>query len=453
MQNRLRGMTEKFCRSAWNLLLAFLLALLFFQCALYIWQYASIRRTSADIPFNMKMLSSTSAKSTVAIDGKLLSPEVMAVSYEGECRALFHSTAVVEEMYANVGACLAEAFLESPERVEADVWQNAVAGDYVYAKYAGELPYQVVYALAAAQTGSEEQLRRADYVGVREILLSADADGALTTLLVRGESGVFRFALSGEKKAVDFSEQASLFDSVFTRASLVDNGSCCTVLLEDAVSVRPIYAAAGVTSLLIVQQDVLRLLNFNPDKLNYHVEPDDTVVYVESHGVFRVGEEDLVYQASEAGGISIDGLNGGDAEDIYAYLRVASYLIAQLAEQNSQFGGDAKLYLESVTGSGASVTMQFSFRCDNIAIVADTDYGLTLTFADGKLTALKYRHLIVRRNPEERRVFLQSWYKRMLGGDETADTRLVYALNTDSNMVSASWAVRVVEGGDTPWDG
>ena len=69
-----------------------------------------------------------------------------------------------------------------------------------------------------------------------------------------------------------------------------------------------IYASSGVTTLLTTNQDFLRFLNFNPDKLNYHIEQDGTYVYVESHGILRAGASEMLYQATDSGGIDITGI-------------------------------------------------------------------------------------------------------------------------------------------------
>jgi len=181
-------------------------------------------------------------------------------------------------------------------------------------------------------------------------------------------------------------------------------------------------------------------------------------VYVESHGILRTGTDELLYQASEPGGLDIASL-GASRGDIYDYLRAASRLMDRLEWINEQFtGGDASLRLERMTSDGVSVTLHFSFRCDNILLVREgDDYGLTLTFAENKLTELRYRMCIVRRSLELRRVPLMEWYRKMLGGAEYDPMRLVYDAEEDVNSIAAQWMLADVgereKEEETPWDG
>ena len=167
----------------------------------------------------------------------------------------------------------------------------------------------------------------------------------------------------------------------------------------------------------------------------------------------------MFYQATDSGGIDISGMSGGAAADIYAYLRVASYLISRLESMSYQYvGGDAGLYLESVTADGESLTLRFHFRCDNIVLSDGTDgSGLTLCFSGDRLTEIRYQMMIIRRSVDESRVMLQSWYRRILGADENADMRLVYFTTGQSYSLTAGWAVLSAadneEGDSSQWDG
>jgi len=442
-----------------NGLLAVLLAVLFVQCGIFMAMYAGVRRSSAEVPFDMRMLSASSADSQKELDPELLAPEVIAIHEGNTCYAVCHSAVVVKETYAELSECLLPAFLAEPVAASAEEWQSALSGTYVYAAYANELPYQVICAFAASQADSDAQVRRTDpYVGVSEVLLDADESGRFTWLLVRGGGGVFRFPLTAEKTAADFTTYPLTYSDSFCRAELRDLGDRCVLETEDSLPTRVIYASSGMTTLLTTNQDFLRFLNFNPDKLNYHVEPDGTYVYVESHGILRAASDEMVYHATESGGIEIDGF-GGSGTDIYAYLRVASYLINRIGSMSHQYtGGDAGLYLESVSAEGKTLTLRFEFRCDNIVLAGDGDVqGLTLKFTDDRLTEIRYQMVVVRRTLDVNRVMLKSWYRRMLGADADADMRLVYAADRDSYTLTAVWAVisapEAEEGGESSWAG
>jgi len=185
-----------------NILLVVLLAALFTQCALYMWQYARIRRTSSEMPFDMRMLSASSAEAYPDLEPTLLMPEAMAIHDGTSCRAIYHTAAVVQELYSQISACLYEAMLREPRPAQAADWQNAAAADYIYVQFSSELPYQVVFAFTAARQESETQLRSAEsYVGVREMLLCVSGDRELREVLVRGTGGVYRFSLREPQSA------------------------------------------------------------------------------------------------------------------------------------------------------------------------------------------------------------------------------------------------------------
>ena len=459
MRNRINFL-KAFGAPLLNGLLGLLLLILFIQCGVFMGMYAGIRRTSAEVPFDMRMLSASSAESRRSLDPELLAPEFLAVQSDGECRAVFHSAAVVGEMYGEMSECLLNALLHTPAAASAEEWQSAMKGTFAYARYKEELPYQVICAFAASHEDSDARVREAEsYTGVREVLLAADQSGNFSVLLVRGANGVYRFPLESTKTAADFTVYPTMYPDAFCKTELRDRGDLCIPVTEASILTRQIYASSGVTTLLTTNQDFLRFLNFNPDKLNYHVESDGTYVYVESHGVLRAGSDEMVYHATESGGIDIAGIGGEGEQDIYAYMRVASYLISRLGSMSYQYiGGDAGLYLDSVRADGESITLNFHFRCDNIEL-ADTDgtHGMTLRFTGDRLTEIRYRMMIIRRTLEENNVMLQSWYKRMLDADDASDMRLVYALNGSSYALTAAWAVidtpETGEGGDSAWAG
>lgn len=438
---------KKAGEKALNLALLALLVLLFVQCWVYMARFIESRRTSSDIPFDMRILSASSADTKAELDPGLLCPQAIAVRTEDGVRALLHSAAILEEIYGTVNECLYTALCSEPVLAGEEDWQNAAAGGNVLVQYPSELPYQVICAFAAA--GKDESLlprRGSVYVGVRELLLCPDETGALGEVLVRGSSGIFRFVGETEYVYPDFLSYLTVYEDAFCRAEVIDSGEQMVLDVQDALTVRAIHTARGLTSLLSTNPDFLRLLNFNPDKLNFHTESGGNMVYVESHGILRSGEDELTYQAADPGGIDI-ALLGTEKSDIYAYLQAASSFMDRMERLNEQYtGGDASLQLERVYSDGTAITLEFAFRCDNVLLVREgEDNGLTMTFSENKLVSLQYRMCIVRRTLEERRVPLASWYRQMLGGDEDTPMRLVYDTGEEIQAAAAQW-VRMESG-------
>jgi len=440
-----------------NLFLASLLILLVVQCCVYMRQYSWVRSTTTEIPFDMRMLYAGYTETPRTLNPSLLAPEAVAVNNGTVCRAVFHSAAVIEEIYAEINECLLPALSAEPVPANAAEWESALSGRFVFAKFSHELPYQVLCAFSAAQTESGEQVRKAEaYVGVRELLISADETGTLLNVYLRGEAGCSRFPLTTDKNAGDFENFMNAYSEYFCPVTFSDHSSYTVLETSDDLYARSVHVSGDVTSLLNFSREFLRFFDFNPDKLNYHTEPDGTFVYVESHGILRSSSDEMLYQASERGGIDISGMVSGKADDIYAYLSVASLLISRLEEMDVQYiGDDASLYLESVSVKGSEITLKFSFRCDNILLFDENSHGLTLTFSEDKLTNISYRMQFVRKTSENRRILLQSWYRQMLDAQD-ADIRLVYVPGVEANVNTAVWAVRQPAAGgegDAVWDG
>jgi len=442
-----------------DVVLLLLLVLLFVQCGVYMARFTDIRRTSSAVPFDMRMLSASSSDGTAKLDPGLLAPEVIAIRTDGGCRALFHSAAVTEEIYGVVNECLYSALAAEPTLASPELWRESVGKNAVFVQYSSELPYQVVLAFSSAREENAPLPRQGErYIGVRELLLRPDDNGTFRDVLVRGSSGVFRFSLDSELSYADFAVYPNMYSELFCRVEMTDGGEQMSLTALDALSVRAVHTARGVTTLLTGSEEFMRLMDFNPDKLNYHTEQNGTVVYVESHGILRAGENALSYQASDRGGISLTSL-GTEQGDIYSYLQASSELIERLERINGQYtGGDASLRLERITSDGTSITLAFSFRCDNILLVREgEDYGLTLSFSGNKLTDVQYHMCIVRRTLEAHRVPLQNWYRKMLGGMENSPMRLVYSGEVQANSVTAQWMRYGGEyweqGGEIPWDG
>ena len=342
--------TKKITADLWlNLVIIVLLIALFFQCALYLSEYAHRNGDSGDVPFEMQMLSTSATGSLRGIDGSMLSPSLVAVSSEGKASAVMNSAAVMDEIYTEIGHCLFDALAKEAISVSEEDWRMAAREDsFVYVLYPGEMPYQVVFAFAAAKEASDQTLRRADgYVGIREILLIPDASGDLTHMLVRGREGVFAYTLGNTVPMSVFADYSLLYPDIFYRGCFHVREYETEFVIDEKISSRVIYASEGSAALLRSNNDhmdvLFRLLNFNPDKLRYHTEEDGANVYVESHGILRIDSRSIVYTSAEQGGIQLSKVIGqGVKGEIYTYLQTASYIIRRLSSMDVQYtGGDA----------------------------------------------------------------------------------------------------------------
>ena len=425
-----------------------LLLLLFSQCAVYLAEYAHLDGNSGEIPFEMQMLSTSATGSLRELDGSLLIPSLIAVSSDGEAAAVMNSAAVIDEIYADVGRCLFSGLERKPVLVsEADWRQMTTMDSYVYVLYPSELPYQVVYAFAAAREESDHTIRQADsYVGVREVLLVPGESGVLTHMLVRGTGGVYSYSLDNTVSLDTFVGYKNAYSDMFHRGYVLADDLDVGFVIDEKISVRGIFASEGSAALLRSNGEhmdvVFRLLNFNPDKLRYHAEEDGTYVYVESHGNLRIDSRTIAYSSSEQGGIRLSKILGQDATgDIYTYLQTASYLIRRLSSMDMQYtGGDAHLRLKSLSSSGDSVTLIFAYFADNIELYASgKQLGLSITFTGDTIRSITYNTAVVRRSLSEYQLMLQQWSKKQMVGDTRAYMYLVYRMDENDIAIAGEW--------------
>ena len=349
-----KNTVKKITADVWlNVLIIALLAALLAQCAVYLVEYAHMGKTSGDIPFEMQMLSTSATDSRRSLDAAMLQPACIGITADGKTSVVMNSAAVVDEIYTDVSRCLFEAMQNDAVSVSENMWQQALQQDaYVYLQYPNELPYQVIFAFAAAKAESDVQIRRADsYIGVREVILTADTEGNLTQILVRGGENVYAFSLDTAIRMDVFTAYPLAYPEVFYNGTMDDLGTHTEFVTTEKISARHNYASEGGTSMLRANpnhlENLFRLLNFNPDKLRYHIEADGTYVYVESHGILRMDTRTIAYTAAEQGGVSLSKIVGQDASgDIYTYLRAASYIVGRLNDMDIKYtGGDAQLRL------------------------------------------------------------------------------------------------------------
>jgi len=283
---------------------------------------------------------------------------------------------------------------------------------------------------------------------VREILLVTDTEQPyFRSVLVRGEGGIYEFPLETKKPFTDFFSYVVTYSDAFYPCRLETDGGGIHLITEGQILARTVRPGEGDLSLIWENTEdfraVLRVLDFNPDKLNHHTETDGAEVFVESHGVLRADNISLSYQATETGGLSLDGFGVTENQrgDIYDYLRTASYLIGILDKMDSRYvGGDAGLYLESVAAEGDSVVLSFAYRCDNIAVIFGGDgTGLRLSFSGDTLTEIRYRAMHVQKTPEHRLVMMQEWVQKQLSLGVDSDMYLVYSMDGSGGEAEAQW--------------
>ncbi len=428
--------SERFLSVSLNVGIFVLLFLVFLQCGIFL--NGSIKTdTEEAVPFDLRMLSASAQDAVYSLTPSLLQPAEIAIASADGTYAAVNSAAVIGDLYAELAPVLASGFSETPVRAREELWQHTVsASDFIYIRYREPLPYQIIHAFAAAETGEASRVRQAETVSVSELCIRF-ADGE-TVVVVRGETGVYSFRADAEVLLRDFSSYASMYPDVFYPCDFTHN-----CVITEKISSREIAVQEGICGEIMTNEahfeKWVRQFRFNPDKLNYHVEPDGTAVYVESHGVLTCTSDRITYTAAEDGGVSVSEFCSvkGDV-DVYTYLRAASVWISEVAAMDARYtGGDASLCLTSVQTDGVSLTLRFSLCADNLPVFTDgDDIAFSMTFTGGNLTGMVWRTVAVQRQLTYCEAFLESWSIRLFGTDLVD---LAYLVSAAEPTAFAQW--------------
>lgn len=441
---------------------AVLLVVLFVQCGQYFALYRHLRRNSEAERFDMRSLTLSAQSRAASFDTDLLLPDVAVVRTAEGARAIRNSDAVVEELFASalpsLRAALAVGFQDAGDFSELPA---LLGSDCLYLHFTGELPLTLFRVLLSvpADDGEDETAP----FGVSHVLLLPDGNGRIARVCFASAEGVHTVVLGD-------ASQRQTYESVF--AQYADSFAACTMnvtdtdvstVITDRVLVRRLVPDGNTAFLL--RQDaadfnaVLRAFSFNPDKLNYHTEPDGTMTCVESHGILRVSADGVAYLATGSGGVSLRGISGSEdaGASLSSYLNACGFLIDLFSDMNRRYvGGDARLVLTSVSATeNAGVSFVFRYRFDNVPLRISDDAvalpGLRVTFSRGLLTEFSLYMFSVTRTSRFEYTPMPSWVVCVLGDAPLRELRLVYALNVfQHDEIAAEWAVTfaVPEPGD-----
>lgn len=429
-----------------NVLIGVLLFTVFLQCGVYLRLYAGIRGDDAGTAFSMRMLSASATDAGSALQSDLLTPSLIAVSENGTAHAVLHSAVVMGDLYEEMAPHIAACLSQRPAAVNSAAWQTAVeAQKVVYVRYHSEIPYQIIHAFAASAAGEEQYLHDPTPIAVAELCLRLTGETA--QLLVKGSTGIYSFLAPLADSGVSFAHYVTDYPDVFY-ACTFDSTRTPAVLLTERVVTRDISVSAGTAAQIAGNESHftrwLRAFRFNPDKLNYHTEPDGTTVYVESHGVLAWSTDRIVYTASEGGGVPADEFCTPYGIDLYTYLRAASAYLSEVSSMHIYYtGGDAVPRLLSVHADGEAVTLRFGLLADNLPVYYDGEWArITMTFSGEMLTEMVWQPVLVNKQLTEQHVPLAAWSSAVLG---TEDVRLAYRADGERTAVGAEWVAHRAE--------
>ncbi len=397
---------------------------------------------------------SQSANETEGTIGDHLLPSFIGIRAKGEQRGISAGYNTVYDLYALTAPVLRDVLGQSFRKVSADQFESAVNSDtFVYLKYHAPLPWQAIYICAG---GTEESYDTA--LSIYEMVILPD----------RG----FRVLVRSEDREVYLFE--GTYKSYFTVETLSDllqsyrRNMADFVFLDknDGVSTQePVFTERIRTKNMLITEKtaaliqnreshiaaILRLMNFNPDKLYAHEESDIGFVYVENHGVLRLLDDSVEYTAASAdGGISIDlfiSRYGRSDVTFGDYMETASAIVARVRALSGHYaGGDADVLLDSaVTEKDGSTVLRFRYTFDNLRL-SECEPALVLRFNGGKLTECRLFTVSARNLGVQENSFLEQWYCELAEancpkGWEIADVCPVYRTDFYSDSISAEWSV------------
>lgn len=410
--------------------------------------------SNADVPFRMEQLTSSNDESKVEVSGYLV-PAFIGISAGGEQKGISAGINIVSEIYHMITPVLYDVLAERCEEVSASRWDAAaMEGTYVYVKYHAPLPYQVIHAFAG---GTEETY--ASSISIYELFILPDKGFRIVARTADGAVYEFDGTYESYFSAEDLVElmqsyRRNILDFVFSDGTLMD-GDIKEPLFTERVRTKNMLVT-GKTAALIQNNDdditeLLRLMDFNPDKLYAHEESDVGFVYVENHGVMRLLEDSVEYTAASSnGGVDIGAFLGYYDRETYRlldYISAACMIMTRMRNLNTHYmGGDADIVLDSASSDeDGSLVLRFVYTFDNLRL-AGCEPVLEVRFRDGAVKSLRLYSVSVRNLGEQYESFFEQWYydmavSRCPEGSYIADVRLVYKTDFYSESINAEWSV------------
>ncbi len=393
-------------------------------------------------------------------EGEHLLPSFIGIRVKGEQRGISAGYNTVYDLYTLTSPVLKDVLAQPFRKVSADQFDAAVQSDvFVYMKYHSPIPQQAIYACAG---GTEESYDAS--LSVYEMVILPDRGFRVLVRSVNREvylfEGTYKSYFTVETlNTLLQSYRRNMADFVFLDK---ESGAEGEPVFTERIRTKNMLVTEKTAALIQNREShiaaILRLMNFNPDKLYAHEESDFGFVYVENHGVLRLLDESVEYTAASTdGGIPIDlfapryGRNGFTFGD---YMKTASAIVAQVRALSGHYaGGDADMLLESArTEEDGSTVLRFIYTFDNLRL-SECEPALVIRFSGGRVTELRLFSVSARNLGVQENSFLEQWYCNLAEancpkGWRIADVCPVYRTDFYSNSISAEWSVIYGSRGD-----
>ena len=354
--------------------------------------YQSMTTDEGERPFD-KLWSVQSDVNTEGLDATRMIPEFigykLASSEPVGCIADRESAL---ELYKLVTPCLNELFGSSGICVGLDkeegqrLFSEAASGsEYIYIRYHVPVMYQLIFAYASEKlviSDSDVARLGSDLANayISEIIIIPDNNVAAHRFVA--------YAFDGSDRYFMFRLEESVLSSSFYMSRLSDEQlaiktypfdfadipalSISQPMLDAELEAEVIASNESGFDSIDTRNSLLRLFDFNPDKLSSYID-DDTEVFVRSTSRLRLGGGRISYQASDIGsGVTLRNLLGYSVNDglsLYDQLTAADNLIRRIGKISSELiGGEAALCLGDVYTENGLLYVEFFYTYANIRI-------------------------------------------------------------------------------------
>ncbi len=401
-----------------------------------------------------------------------ISPELIGVKKSGErARAMLANSGYLSDMYGNIMPYITHIFGEGGTctALDADtgasLWKKCIDSDeFVYVRYHTEFPFSLLYAHSRYtedtdiyDSSKDSETYVSEFFILREngayALVARDAKGNVARFDTENTEHGFEYSLLDRylNRCQEFAFAAQLygyygsFDSV---PILYDNFSSKNVNADNIIFDN--FGDVSGDNF----RELMRLFDFNPDKLNAYVDVDDNTasLFVEAHGTLRMSTSKLEYTAASDGGISVpDFLNYKNIDyNVYDHIKAAecfAYLIRNMSPET--FGGDAALGLSYIGYRDGILVVEYSYFYENVLVeYGEEKIALRFEIANNKFVGIKIRPLSLTSSGNTLRNFSQSMIFKLYEEELTAkeniriDMRLRYTVpNSESDDTGAEWSL------------
>ncbi len=357
-----------------------------------------------------KLWSVQGTAEPIGLEGDNLIPEFIGYKQKNDEYPLgsVGSQSSISVLYGLIKPCILELFgkdsvcrpLSSEDGVAR--FSAAQTGDeFIYIRYHTPTLYQLIYAYAADKlTVSESDVASGteNNIGayISDIVIIPDRDFAAHRFIA--------YATDLKGNYYEFRPEDHFVASSFYISRLAEGGAETDTLnfefvkMEGSDTLQPMIDGEIGTAVLSympaiagdekIKNPLLRLFGYNPDKLNFYDDGEETV-YVDSGSKLRIGDDIISFTATDASaektrGIEIDSLLGyisGESYSLFDKLTAVDNLIRRIREISPYLigGEEAELCLGDVYTEGSLLVIEYFLTYNSVKIEGTPILRATLT--------------------------------------------------------------------------